>query len=288
MKYKVAIITDSNSGVSNDEAHSLGINVVPMPFYVNEKLYHENITINQDEFFKMLEQDLEISTSQPTPGDILELWNSLLKEYDEIIHIPMSSGLSGSYMTAAALADDFNGKVFVINNKRISVTQRQSVLEAISLRNKGFSGKEIAELLNQYALNASIYITVDTLKYLKKGGRITTSGAALGTVLNIKPVLQIQGDKLDAFKKARGRKQAMKIMINALENDLKNRFNGKKISLYLAYSGNKSLAEDWEQMVKAAFPEYEIFSAPLPLSISCHIGAGAIGIGCVENIPEAQ
>lgn len=288
MKYKVAIITDSNSGVSNDEAHSLGINVVPMPFYVNEKLYHENITINQDEFFKMLEQDLEISTSQPTPGDILELWNSLLKEYDEIIHIPMSSGLSGSYMTAAALADDFNGKVFVINNKRISVTQRQSVLEAISLRNKGFAGKEIAELLNQYALNASIYITVDTLKYLKKGGRITTSGAALGTVLNIKPVLQIQGDKLDAFKKARGRKQAMKIMINALENDLKNRFNGKKISIYLAYSGNKSLAEDWEQMVKAAFPEYEIFSAPLPLSISCHIGAGAIGIGCVENIPEAQ
>ena len=288
MKYKVAIITDSNSGVSNDEAHSLGINVVPMPFYVNEKLYHENITINQDEFFKMLEQDLEISTSQPTPGDILELWNSLLKEYDEIIHIPMSSGLSGSYMTAAALADDFNGKVFVINNKRISVTQRQSVLEAISLRNKGFAGKEIAELLNQYALNASIYITVDTLKYLKKGGRITTSGAALGTVLNIKPVLQIQGDKLDAFKKARGRKQSMKIMINALENDLKNRFNGKKISIYLAYSGNKSLAEDWEQMVKAAFPEYEIFSAPLPLSISCHIGAGAIGIGCVENIPEAQ
>ncbi|WP_040193967.1 DegV family protein [Clostridium culturomicium] len=288
MKYKVAIITDSNSGVSNDEAHSLGINVVPMPFYVNEKLYHENITINQDEFFKMLEQDLEISTSQPTPGDILELWNSLLKEYDEIIHIPMSSGLSGSYMTAAALADDFNGKVFVINNKRISVTQRQSVLEAISLRNKGFSGKEIAELLNQYALNASIYITVDTLKYLKKGGRVTTSGAALGTVLNIKPVLQIQGDKLDAFKKARGRKQAMKIMINALENDLKNRFNGKKISLYLAYSGNRSLAEDWEQMVKATFPEYEIFSTPLPLSISCHIGAGAIGIGCVENIPEAQ
>lgn len=288
MKYKVAIITDSNSGVSNDEAHSLGINVVPMPFYVNEKLYHENITINQDEFFKMLEQDLEISTSQPTPGDILELWNSLLKEYDEIIHIPMSSGLSGSYMTAAALADDFNGKVFVINNKRISVTQRQSVLEAISLRNKGFSGKEIAELLNQYALNASIYITVDTLKYLKKGGRVTTSGAALGTVLNIKPVLQIQGDKLDAFKKARGRKQAMKIMINALENDLKNRFNGKKISLYLAYSGNRSLAEDWEQMVKATFPEYEIFSTPLPLSISCHIGAGAIGIVCVENIPEAQ
>lgn len=288
MKYKVAIITDSNSGVSNDEAHSLGINVVPMPFYVNEKLYHENITINQDEFFKMLEQDLEISTSQPTPGDILELWNSLLKEYDEIIHIPMSSGLSGSYMTAAALAADFNGKVFVINNKRISVTQRQSVLEAISLRNKGFSGKEIAELLNQYALNASIYITVDTLKYLKKGGRVTTSGAALGTVLNIKPVLQIQGDKLDAFKKARGRKQAMKIMINALENDLKNRFNGKKISLYLAYSGNRSLAEDWEQMVKATFPEYEIFSTPLPLSISCHIGAGAIGIGCVENIPEAQ
>ncbi|MDU4891265.1 MAG: DegV family protein [Clostridium sp.] len=288
MKYKVAIITDSNSGVSNDEAHSLGINVVPMPFYVNEKLYHENITINQDEFFKMLEQDLEISTSQPTPGDILELWNRLLKEYDEIIHIPMSSGLSGSYMTAAALADDFNGKVFVINNKRISVTQRQSVLEAISLRNKDFSGKEIAELLNQYALNASIYITVDTLKYLKKGGRVTTSGAALGTVLNIKPVLQIQGDKLDAFKKARGRKQAMKIMIDALENDLKNRFNGKKISLYLAYSGNKSLADDWEQMVKAAFPEYEIFSAPLPLSISCHIGSGAIGIGCVENIPEAQ
>lgn len=288
MDYKVAIITDSNSGFSQDEATALNINLIPMPFYIDGNLYHENITINQEDFFKMLEQDLDISTSQPTPGDILELWNELLKDFDEIIHIPMSSGLSGSYMTAAALADEFNGKVFVVNNKRISVTQRQSVLEATVLRDKGYSAKQIAELLEKHALDASIYITVDTLKYLKKGGRVTAAGAALGTVLNIKPVLQIQGDKLDAFKKARGRKQAMKIMITALKNDLNERFMDKDVSLYVAYSGSKSLAEDWEQMVKTAFPEYEIYVAPLPLSISCHIGAGAIGIGCVQNIKETE
>lgn len=287
MNYKVAIITDSNSGISNDEANCLGINIIPMPFYVDGNLYHENITINQDEFFKILDQDLDISTSQPTPGDILELWSNLLKNYDEIVHIPMSSGLSGSYMTAAALADEFNGKVFVVNNKRISVTQRQSVLEAISLRDKGYSGADIVKLLEKHSLDASIYITVDTLKYLKKGGRVTAAGAALGTVLNIKPVLQIQGDKLDAFKKTRGRKQAMKIMINALKADLENRFKNKSVSLYIAYSGHKSLVEDWEQLVKSSFPEYEIYGAPLPLSISCHIGAGAIGIGCVQNIEEA-
>lgn len=286
MNCRVAIITDSNSGISKEEATTLGINIIPMPFYVDGNLYHENLTITQDDFFKMLEQDLDISTSQPTPGDILELWSNLLKNYDEIVHIPMSSGLSGSYMTAAALSDEFNGKVFVVDNKRISVTQRHSVLEAVALKNKGYCGKDIAGILEKYALKASIYISVDTLKYLKKGGRVTAAGAALGTVLNIKPVLQIQGDKLDAFKKARGRKQAMKIMIKALKNDLEDKFKDKNVSLYYAYSGHNSLAEDWKQLVKASFPEYEIYGAPLPLSISCHIGAGAMGIGCVENITE--
>ena len=201
---KIAIVTDSNSGITQEEAKELGIRVVPMPFYINGELYYEDITLTQDEFYEKLETGADISTSQPSPGDVMELWEELLEEYDEVIHIPMSSGLSSSCENAIMLAREFEGKVYVVDNQRISVTLRQSVEDAMMMRDKGMSGEEIVDALMREKLESSIYITVDTLKYLKKGGRITPAAAAIGTVLNLKPVLQIQGEKLDAFAKVRG------------------------------------------------------------------------------------
>ena len=189
---KVAIVTDSNSGITQKEAKELGIRVLPMPFYINGELFYEDITLTQEEFYKKLEEDADISTSQPAPGDVIELWEELLESYDEVIHIPMSSGLSSSCETAIMLSKDFDGKVLVVDNQRISVTQRQSVLDAIQLAEEGKCAQEIYDILMREKLEASIYITVDTLKYLKKGGRITPAAAAIGTVLNLKPVLQIQ------------------------------------------------------------------------------------------------
>lgn len=201
---KIAVVTDSNSGITQAQAKACGVTVLPMPFYINEELFYEDINLSQEDFYAKLEENADISTSQPAVGDVLDLWNSLLKEYDEIVHIPMSSGLSGSCETAIMLAQDFDGKVQVVNNQRISVTQRQAVLDAKTLAERGKSAAEIREYLERTKFDSSIYITVDTLKYLKKGGRITPAAAALGTLLRIKPVLQIQGEKLDAFPK-RGR-----------------------------------------------------------------------------------
>ena len=201
---KIAIMTDSNSGITQEKGKELGICVLPMPFFINEKLYFEDITLTQEEFYKYLEEDADISTSQPSPGDVMERWDQLLEEYDEVVHIPMSSGLSGSCETAMTLAQDYDGKVQVVNNQRISVTQEQSVYDAILLRDAGKDAAQIKEILEAEKFESTIYITVDTLKYLKKGGRITPAAAALGTVLNLKPVLQIQGEKLDAFAKVRG------------------------------------------------------------------------------------
>jgi len=226
---KVAIVTDSNSGITQKKAKEMGIRVIPMPFYINEELFYEDITLTQDEFYQRLAEDAEISTSMPSPGDIIELCKELLREYDEIVHIPMSSGLSSSCETALMLSQEFEGKVYVIDNQRISITQRRSVDDAVSMAQKGMCGKEIAELLMKEKLEASIYITVDTLKYLKKGGRVTPAAAAIGTVLNLKPVLQIQGEKLDAFSKARGWKSAKKTMLDAIDKDLNTRFAGKKM-----------------------------------------------------------
>lgn len=205
---KTAIVTDSNSGITQAQAKELGIAVLPMPFFIDGELYMEDITLTQEEFYRRLGENSDISTSQPSPGDIMDLWDGLLKEYDEIVHIPMSSGLSSSCETAAALSADYDGKVQVVNNQRISITQRQSVLEAMELAENGRSASEIKEILEREKFESSIYITVDTLKYLKKGGRITPAAAAIGTVLNLKPVLTIQGEKLDAFAKVRGWKQA--------------------------------------------------------------------------------
>ena len=281
---KVAIITDSNSGIRQNEAKELGIRVIPMPFYINEELFYEDITLTQEEFYQKLAQNADISTSQPSPADVMELWDELLKNYDEIVHIPMSSGLSSTCETAMMLAKDYEGKVWVVDNQRISVTQRQSVMDAIQLANEGKSAKEIHDKLMEEKLEASIYITVDTLKYLKKGGRITPAAAAIGTVLNLKPVLQIQGEKLDAFAKVRGWKAAKKTMLDAMEKDIKERFAGKEVHLEAAYTCSEEEAQEWKSEIEARFPGYEIQMDKLSLSVACHIGPGSMAVACCKKI----
>lgn len=284
---KIAIVTDSNSGITQKEGKELGISVIPMPFYINEELYFEDITLTQEEFYQKLDEDADIKTSQPAPGDVLDLWEKLLEDHDEIVHIAMSSGLSSSCATAAMLADDYDGKVQVVDNQRISVTQRQSVLDAKMLVEQGKSATEIKEILEKNKFESSIYIMVDTLEYLKKGGRITPAAAALGTLLKLKPVLQIQGEKLDAFAKARTVKQAKSIMIESMKNDFEKRFqspDGKKMHLEMAYTHDLEAAEAFKEEVQAAFPNNEIVLNPLSLSVSCHIGPGALAIACSKVI----
>lgn len=281
---KVAVVTDSNSGITQREAKELGIRVVPMPFYIDGELYYEDITLSQKEFYEKLSGNADISTSQPSPADVMEIWEELLEEYDEVVHIPMSSGLSTSCETAMMLAKDFDGKVFVVNNQRISVTQRQAVLDALDLAEAGKSGQEIHDILMKEKLEASIYITVDTLKYLKKGGRVTPAGAALGTVLNLKPVLTIQGEKLDAFAKVRGLKSAKKVMKEAMKKDLEERFGGKKVHLEAAYTCTHEEAQEWKKELEEYFPGYEIHMDALSLSVACHIGPGAMAVACSRYI----
>ena len=284
---KIAIVTDSNSGITQEEAKELGIRVVPMPFYINGELYYEDITLTQDEFYEKLETGADISTSQSSPGDVMELWEELLEEYDEVIHIPMSSGLSSSCENAIMLAREFEGKVHVVDNQRISVTMRQSVLDAKMLAEQGKGAEEIKEILEKEKFESSIYIMVDTLEYLKKGGRITPAAAALGTLLKLKPVLQIQGEKLDAFAKARTVKQAKTIMTEAMKNDFEKRFHspdGEKMNLELAYTFDTAAAEAFKEEVQAVFPDNEIVMQPLSLSIACHIGPGALAIACSKKI----
>lgn len=285
---KVAVVTDSNSGITQEEARTLGVRVVPMPFYINESLYFEDINLTQEEFYRFLADEAEVSTSQPSPGDLMNLWEDVLKDYDELVYVPMSSGLSSSCETAIMLAQDFDGRVFVVDNQRISVTQLQSVKDALHLINEGKSGAEIKEILEKDKLEASIYIMVDTLKYLKKGGRVTPAGAMIGTVLNLKPVLQIQGEKLDAFAKVRGQKQAKKTMIEALKKDYEERFKDAvshgEMCLAVAHTNSEKEALKLAEEVKSAFPEVpEFLFAPLSLSVSCHIGPGALGVGWVKK-----
>lgn len=277
---KIAIMTDSNSGILQAEAQEMGIYVLPMPFFIDGEQFLEDITLTQEEFYKRLEEDCDISTSQPAPGEVTELWDKLLEEYDEIVYIPMSSGLSSSCATAMMLSEDYDGRVQVVNNQRISVTQRHSVMDAMKLADAGKTAKEIHDILMRDKLESSIYITVDTLKYLKKGGRVTPAAAAIGTVLNLKPVLQIQGEKLDAFAKVRGWKQAKKTMIDAMRKDLTERFAGKKMRLAMAYTCSKEEAKEWKQKLMENFPGYEIIDNPLSLSIACHIGAGSMAVAC--------
>ena len=289
---KVAIITDSNSGISQVEAESFGIFVVPMPFIINDETLFEDINLTKEQFFERLKDDADISTTQPSPEYVMNLWNELLeKGYDEIVHIPMSSGLSGSCSTAMALSrdDDYEGKVFVVDNQRISVTQKQSVFDAIEMVKAGMSASEIHDKLIDMKLEASIYIMVDTLKYLKKGGRITPAAAALGTILKLKPVLQIQGEKLDAFAKARTLNQAKSIMLNAIKNDIETRFGGdvNNVWLEIAHTQSDAEAQNLKEELLKMWPEYpaeNIVVDQLSLSVSCHIGPGALAVACSKKM----
>ena len=285
---KIAIVTDSNSGITQEQGRELGVYVLPMPFYINDVMYLEGITLSQEEFYKRLIQDETISTSQPSPAEVCGLWDNLLEEYDEVVHIPMSSGLSASCETAMGLARDYGGKVQVVDNQRISVTLRRSVLDALELVKAGRSAAEIKEILEKEKLESSIYITLETLKYLKKGGRITPAAAAIGTVLNLKPVLQIQGGKLDAYAKVRGKKRASRVIIKAFQEDLEKRFakyvQSGEMRLDMAYTGNLEEAEEFKKEVEAAFPGFDIHMDPLSLSVACHIGHGALAVTCAKKV----
>ena len=281
---KTAIVTDSNSGITPAEAEELGIYLVPMPFFVDGELFYEGVNLSHEDFYSKMATGADISTSQPTPGAVLDLWDTLLEDHDELVYIPMSSALSGSCATAEALAEDYDSRVTVVDNQRISATQRQSVLDAVSMVNDGQDASRINEVLLRDKLEASIYITVDTPKYLKKGGRITAAAAAFGTVLGIKPVLQIQGEKLDAFAMAHGMKSAKKQMLDAVEKDLETRFAGKKgVYVAAAYTCSDDEAKLWAEEIRARFGErFNGYIAPLSLSVACHTGPGAYGVGCVK------
>lgn len=278
---KIAIITDSNSGLSQKEAKEMGIFVLPMPFLINEKEYLDGVNLFPDQFYEFLKEDADVSTSQPSPDSIMKLWDEVLKEYDEIVHIPMSSGLSGSCQTAMMLADDYDGKVQVVNNQRISITQISSILDAQRLIAAGKTAAEVKAVLEEEALQASIYITVTTLKYLKKGGRITPAAAALGTMLRLKPVLQIQGEKLDSFAKVRTMNAAKRTMIDAIRSDLENRFAGQPMRIDVAHTNNKEAAAEFAKELEAEFPGYQIQRTDeLSLSVACHIGDGSLAVAC--------
>jgi len=280
---KIAIITDSNSGITQKQGEELGIYVLPMPFTINEETYFEDINLEAEKFYQEQAAGSDIFTSQPSPETVMGLWDKLLNEgYEEIVHIPMSSGLSGSCQSALMLAQDYDGKVQVVNNQRISVTQRQSAMDAKTLAENGYHADEIREKLEEDKFNSSIYIMLDTLYYLKKGGRITPAAAALGTILRLKPVLQIQGEKLDAYAKARTTEQGKSIMVKAIKSDMENRFDGLTdgtgYHIAMAHTQNPEAAEAWREEVLKEFPAAEIYMDRLPLSIACHIGPGALAI----------
>lgn len=280
MSRKVAVVVDSNCGITKEEAARLGLTVVPMPFYIDGELYFEGITIEKETFYAKQVADADISTSQPSPGDVMDVWDKLLESYDELVHIPMSSGLSSTCETAISLSRDYDGRVEVVDNRRISVTLLQSIYDALNLIDAGKSAKEIRETLEENSDQSSIYITVDTLKYLKKGGRVTPSAAAIGSVLNIKPVLKIDGGKLDAFAKVRGWKQAKKAMFDAMEKELNTKFQGQNVQLCIAYTCEAEDALKYKKEVEERFPGYEILASDLSLSIASHIGPGALAIAC--------
>ena len=281
---KTAIMTDTNSGITPEVAKENGIFLLEMPFVVDGKEYIEYGEMSYSEFFEVLESGAEVSTSQPSPAALIEMWDDILNDYEAVVYFPMSSGLSGTCDTAKALAADYDGRVFVVDNKRISVTLYTSVFNAVKLANNGLSAKEIAEICENEAAEQSIYVSVNTLEHLKKSGRVTTAGAAIGTLLGIKPVLQIQGGKLDAYKKVRGMKAATDAMLDGIENDRKTRFKGEKVEIRAAYSGDLSVGKEWQQEVAKRFPDLEIELDALPLSISCHVGGGALGIGICKVI----
>lgn len=288
METKIAILTDTNSGINPDQAARYGIYLVPMPVIIDDVTYFENESITQDEFFQRLREGACVSTSQPAPGRLMDCWEGLLERYDEIIYLPMSSGLSGSCASAAMLAEEYDGRISVVDNHRISVTLRQSVLEAKHLADQGKTARQIVAYLEHDGFESSIYVAVNTLEYLKKSGRVTAAGAAIGTILNIKPVLQIQGGKLDAYKKVRGMRPAMQAMIEGLKQDQAGRFAGQRLTIRAAYSGNVEAGKIWQAELQKAFPEMTIGLDPLPISISCHTGGGALGVGMMKDMIRSE
>lgn len=285
---KVCIITDSNSGITQSESKELGIVVIPMPFYINEVQHFEDIDMTQEEFYEaLMDEKIEVSTSQPSPDTIMQTWRENLKEYDEIVHIPMSSGISSSCATAMMLAqeEEFEGKVFVVDNQRISVTQRRSVQQAKKLAERGYSAKEIHDILFRDKFQSSIYIMVNTLKYLRKGGRLTPAVAAIGTVLRIKPVLQIQGEKLDSYAKVKTLKQAKTTMLKAIRSDFEKRFSDEEMEIDIAYTYDKAEADKFKEEILREYPNAKVYMDPLSLSVSCHIGPGALAVA-LSNVPK--
>lgn len=288
MSLKIAVVTDSNSSMSMEEAKELGIHMLPMPFFIGGKEYLDGVTLTHEEFYERLKGGDEIHTSQPSPDSVMKLWDELLQEYDEIVHIPMSSGLSGSTGSAYLLAQHYDDKVQVVDNQRISVTLRQSCLDALELAGRGMNARQIKDELERVKFESSIYIMINTLEYLKKGGRLTPAAAAIGTILRIKPVLQIQGEKLDSFAKTRTLQGGKEIMISAIRKDMETRFgcteNFHNVHLEMAYTYNLEEAEKFKEELSAVFPGYEICMRPLSLSIACHIGPGALAVAVSKKI----
>jgi len=284
---KIAVITDSNSGITQEEAAQMGIVVIPMPFTIDNADYYEGINLTQEQFYEKLRNGGDVMTSQPSPDSVMDAWDEALKTHDEVIYIPMSSGLSGSCQTAYMLSQDYEDKVFVVDNQRISVTQRQSVIDALELAKRGKTASQIRDILIEDKFNSSIYIMLDTLKYLKKGGRITPAAAALGELLRLKPVLQIQGEKLDAFAKARTVNAGKTIMFNAIKDDSIKRFGGfdkDNVFIFIAYTDGCNV-EEYKAEIEKYFGTMKVdWGDPLSLSISCHIGPGAVAIACVKKM----
>ena len=284
---KVAILTDSNSGITQEEAEQAGIYVFPTPVYINDEVFYEGVDLTTDQFFARQAEGAEIKTSMPVVGDVIDKWESLLEEYDEVVYIPLSSGLSGSCETAIMLAEDYDGKVQVVNNQRISVTMKLSVYDAKKLADAGKSATEIKEILEAMKFESTIYIMVDTLEYLKKGGRITPAAAAIGSLLKIKPVLQIRGEKLDSFAKARTVKQAKQIMMDAIAKDMDEVLHdptGENTIIAMAHTQNEEEIAKFKAEVEERFPGHDIFVDPLSLVVSSHIGPGALAVTCTKKL----
>lgn len=288
---KIAVVTDSNSGITQAQGREMGIWVLPMPFYINDTLFFEDVTLSQAEFYQRLAEDADVKTTQPAPGDVTGLWDQVLEKCDELVYLPMSSGLSSSCDTAVMLAQDYGGRVQVVNNQRISATLRRSVEDALALAAAGKSAGEIREILEAVKFDSDIYITVDTLKYLKKGGRLTPAAAAIGTVLNLKPVLRIKGEKLDAFAKTRGWKAAKKTMLDTVKEVMARDFpecrGPEDLQIDAVYSGAREDALDWLEEVRSAFPGWPVALSPLSLSVACHIGPGSRAITVTKIVKPA-
>ena len=291
---KIAIATDTNSGITAMEGEKLDVFVLAMPVNLEETIHYEGIDITSEQLYDAMRQHRDVSTSQPSPGQLMELWDGILaKGYDEIVYIPMSSGLSGSCQSAALFAQDYDSRVQVVDNHRISVTQKESVISALRLVEQGYDAGQIRDFLEKHAYDASIYITVDSMEYLKKGGRVTPAAATLATVLNLKPVLTIQGDKLDAFAKVRGMKLAESKMIEAIHQDRAERFKDVPESRLLIETAgtleNGELAEHWRQQVQAEFPFAKVSYANLPCSIACHLGMNSVAtVIMTEEVQRAD